>query len=80
MTTQTAIEQLGHLTPDEQRLVRIFATAHFDDLDSAAAWVYVVFPSWFVYAGSNYLALYRAKDDGRRVALITLAPDGLHYS
>jgi hypothetical protein len=78
MPTSTTVENTDHLTADEKRLVSALAHSHFDNLDAAAAWLYVLFPTWFVHHGGTHLALHRYQAEGEpRVAIIVedlLAP------
>ena len=74
MATATTIERIDHLSDEERALVCALAASRFRDLDAAASWLYVLFPSWLVYHGGSYLALHCAQNDNRRVAIIVEEP------
>lgn len=68
--TTTTIEEVQHLTSDEQTCIRCTAGTRFENLDQAEAEIRGWFGNWFVYRGGNHVALHRSKDDDRRILLV----------
>lgn len=72
--TTTTIENVPHLTADEQAMIRSIARTDYGHLGNAAdqirAWVG---RDWFVYEGGSHLALHRTQD-GPRVLIVAEIP------
>jgi hypothetical protein len=73
---QATIENIDHLTRDEQTAVKIVASTINTPIkcksrEDALNWTRLLEP-WFIYEGGNHLAVHRASGDTRRILIVTL--------
>lgn len=68
------LETTWHLTLDENMAICAAASGcrAAEDLDAAETNLRSLFRNWFVYRGSNHVALHRTANDDRRVLLVTI--------
>jgi hypothetical protein len=65
---KATIENINHLTRDEQSAVKVIASTINSKQDFE--WIQLLNP-FFIYRGGNHIAVHQSSGDSRRILLVT---------